>query len=97
MCVCVVDTMGLYSNPILRGMGNLMAFFKFQYLAKIRISCQTIQYIERDIEIFSIDIEIFSISDETDCKISSRAQADPEGSEWQGEKLYMILGEIYQD
>ena len=41
------------------------------------------------------DNEIFSLSDETDCKTSSRAQADPEGSEWEGDKLYIILGEIY--
>ena len=39
--------------------------------------------------------EIFSISDETDCKTSSRAVADPGDSEWQGDKLYIILGEIY--
>ena len=41
------------------------------------------------------DTEIFPILDETDCKTSSRAVADLEGSEWQGDKLYIILGEIY--
>ena len=43
----------------------------------------------------SWDNEIFSISDETDCKTASRALADLESSEWQGDKLYIILGEIY--
>ena len=40
------------------------------------------------------DAEIFAISDETDCKTSSRAVAELEGSEWQADKLYIILGKI---
>merc|ERR1711874_289493 len=31
-------------------------------------------------------------SDETDCKTASRALSDLEGSEWEGDKLYIILG-----
>ena len=40
------------------------------------------------------DAEIFDILDETDCKTSSRAVAELEGSEWQADKLYIILGKI---
>ena len=37
---------------------------------------------------------LFSISDETECKTSNRAAADMKGSEWQGDKLYIVIGEI---
>ena len=43
------------------------------------------------------DTEIFPILDETDCKTSSRAVADLEGSEWRHDKLYIILGKICWD
>ena len=40
------------------------------------------------------DPEIFDILDETDCKTSSRAVAELGDSEWQADKLYIILGKI---
>ena len=37
---------------------------------------------------------ISPISDETDCKSSSRAVTDLDGSEWEGSQLYIIVGNV---